>query len=203
MLLTVRPASAHNHFELDVALGYRILGGVDLEDPDPNDGVSSDRVSFDSSPVWGLILGYRVRRDAFIYLNYTRQDTTLRLTPGGQAVSTESGGVGVDTVQLGGNIERTMGRFVPYLGMSVGLSHLGAQNRSARDEWDFTFAFDGGVKFDITSWLHLRALGRLPVTFYGGNSSVLCVSGADCLVKLDGEPSIQLEALGGIGISFL
>jgi hypothetical protein len=198
ILLTVRPASAHNHFELDVALGYRLFGGIDTGDPTP-----AGRISFDSSPVWGPVFGYRIRRDAFVYLNYTRQETTARFTPAGQALSTESGEIAVDTVQFGGNVERTYGRFVPYLGISIGFAHLGPRNRTARDEWNFTFAFDGGLKFDITPWLHLRALGRLPVTFYGGESSVLCLSGAGCLVKLDGEPSIQLEALGAIGVSFL
>jgi hypothetical protein len=199
-VLGVRPAVAHEHFEVDLALGYRAFGGVDIPDTSPG---GKGFVSLDGSFVWSPIVGYRVRRDAFLFLNYTRQETTARFTPSQDALSSLSGGVAQDSIQFGGTVEKTLGRFVPYLGLSVGVLRLSAIGRSARDEWNFSAAFDGGLKFDVTRWLHLRVLGRLPLTFYGGKSSVLCLRADNCLVELDGQPSFQAEVLGGLGFSFL
>lgn len=198
-LLLTEPVAAHEHVEVDLALGYRILGGVDIT----RDGTdATDHVSFDGSPVWGPIIGYRVRKDAFLFVNYTRQETTARLTPDGFATSTASGGLAIDSFQFGGNVEKTYGRFVPYLGLSVGVVRLSALRRSARDEWNFSAAFDGGLKIDLARWVHLRFLARLPLSFYGSQSSTLCLESANCLVRLDGQPSLQAELLGGLGVSF-
>jgi hypothetical protein len=201
-VLGVRPAAAHEHFEVDLALGYRALGGVDTIETEtsPDD---PGFVGLDGSFVWSPIVGYRVRHDAFLFLSYTRQETTARFTPNGSALSTSSGGLAQDSIQFGGTVEKTAGRFVPYLGLSVGVLRLSALGRAARDEWDFSATLEGGLKFDVARWLHLRLLGRLPLTFYGGKSSVLCLTGDNCLVELDGQPSIQAEVLGGIGVSFL
>jgi hypothetical protein len=200
-LLWGRSADAHHKIELDLTAGYRGFGGVDIIESEAVNG--DGRVSFDGSFVWGPIVGYRVRRDAFIFLNYTRQDTTARFTPKDSALSTLAGGLSIDSFQFGGNVEKTMGRFVPYLGVTVGVARLAPRGRAARDEWNFSAAFDGGVKLDISKWLHLRLLARLPFSFYGGQSSTLCLTSDNCLVKLDGEPSLQAEILGGIGVSFL
>lgn len=189
------PAAAHKPFEVDAALGYRFGGALDVDS-----GGTEGRVTLDGAPAFTGIFGYRIQPNGFIFINYSRQSTTARYRSDDLATTGQTG-LSTEYLQFGGNLEVTRGRWVPYLGFSIGATRLAATDMGG-DEWRFSAVVDGGVKFDITEWLHLRLLGRLPFTFVSGESEVFCVVPGGCLVTLDGTPLIQGEVYGGVGLSF-
>ena len=197
-LITVIPlsASAHNKFEVDALLGYRLGGAVDV-----GKGDDAGELTFDGAPSLGFILGYRAQPDGFAFLSYSRQQTSAEfdLDNDGDNAADFSTSVSVESFQLGGNLESTHGIFVPYLGASVGLTRLTSLDDN-NDKFFFAAAFDGGVKLDIHEHVHLRFLGRIPITFAKG--SFLC--GAEGACRRANELSLftQLELMAGVGASF-
>ncbi|OQX66523.1 MAG: hypothetical protein B6A08_17505 [Sorangiineae bacterium NIC37A_2] len=194
-------AAAHHRFEIGAVLGYRVGGHVGAAE----DSETLGNYSFDGAPAYGALFAYRVRPDGLIFLSYERQETQARFTPSGLASSVAQAGVSIEYFQFGGSVERAYGRtvrFVPYMGASVGLARLAALGRNVPDEWAFAPVLDGGFKIELLPWLHLRAAARLPISFFGTESAVLCLTGSNCTVGVDRAPRFQFDMLGGIGASF-
>ena len=63
-------------------------------------------------------------------------------------------------------------------------------------------AIEAGMKIPVTSFMHVRLLGRLPVTLMTGKTEILCIEPHGCGVSLDGKPLVQFELMGGLGVSF-
>jgi hypothetical protein len=189
------PTTASADFELDAALGYRFGGESDVE----ADGAEG-RVSIDDDAAFTAIAGYQIQHDGMVYLSYTRQDSTLDYLSDDLEVREETR-LTTDVIQFGGNLQVPRGRAVPYLGFSLGATRFAAVDLDY-DDWAFSMALDGGVKLRITDWLHLRALGRLPLTFVTSESESFCVSGVGCVVRVSGGPVVQGEFYGGFGVGF-
>jgi len=192
-LLLASPASAQNRVELDAGLGFRFGGGADVE----AEGAEG-RVTIGDEAAFTAILGYAVQPNGKVFLNYTRQASTLTYlsddlqTRGDTPFTT-------DVIQFGGNLELPRGRVVPYLGFSIGATRFGAVDL---DSWAFSMALDGGVRVDLTEWLHLRMLGRIPMTFATSEAGAFCVSPVGCVVLVSGGPIVQGEVFGTLGLSF-
>lgn len=191
-------AKAHNPFEVDVAAGYRLPGGVDVEqlDADGNE-VGEGRLQADGSVVLSGTLGYRIQPDGFIYLTYSRTQTTFRFEADDTGTDFSNEGT-LEYFQFGGNVETTNGIFVPYLGFSVGLGRLASLGGGGSRVF-FAPVLDGGLKIDLHEHVHLRFVGRLPVLF--ARKDIFC-SGASCAHSTVLRPLAQLEVLGGVGVSF-
>jgi len=197
LLLLAAPAGAQQagRFELDAAIGYRFGGGADVEAEGAEGRVTlSDEVAFTA------IAGYRVQPNGTVYLNYTRQVSTLRYlsddlqTTGEEPFST-------DVVNFGGSLELPRGRVVPYMGFSIGATRFASLDLGY-DSWAFSMALDGGVRVDITEWLHLRFLGRIPMTFVTSEAGAFCVSPVGCVILVSGGPIVQGEVYAGFGFTF-
>lgn len=200
-------AQADDHkFEIDVTGGYRFGGtlGVDLDDYPDDDENTEDRdadgrVSVDSSPVFGGILGYRIQQNGFIFLSYSRQATTVRYRPDDPSLEILETDASLEYFQFGGNLQTVRGRFTPYFGFSLGMGRFASLDEGS-DNFRFSIAFDGGVKVRIFDFLHLRLLTRLPITFTAGK--VYCYTGAGCAFVTNASPFVQGEVQGGLGLSF-
>ncbi|GEM_PF-833154 len=188
-----------HRLELDATVGGRFGGALDVDLDHSTEGKISGRVSVDSSAVYGGILSYRVQRNGFFFLNYSRQDTTIRFRPNFVDLDSKASSGSIEYFQAGGNLEATRGRVTPYFGVSVGASRFSSRESSG-DAWRFTAALDGGVKFRLLSFLHLRLLGRVPFTFSGGE--LYCYTGYGCAVVSDGAPFVQGEIQAAIGLDF-
>jgi hypothetical protein len=55
------------------------------------------------------------------------------------------------------------------------------------------------LKIEITPFLYLRVLGRMPVTFPSGD--MYCFSGRGCAVALHGQALVQGEFQGGLTLA--
>lgn len=195
LLLLAPPLAAEKRFDLDAALGFRFGGGADVETGD-EDG----HVTIDEGVAFTAIAAYRIESRGTVYLSYTRQDSTLRYISDDLATRGDTP-FSTDVVHFGGNLEFPRGPVVPYLGFSLGVTRFGAAELGVAS-WAFSTALDGGVKLDVTEWLHLRLLGRIPFTFATSEAGAFCVSPAGCLVLVSGGPIVQGEVYGGLGFSF-
>lgn len=185
---------AHNQFEVDATAGYRLGGGA---------GVTIEGqegwIGFDGAPSYGGIFGYRLQPDGFVFLSYSRQQAALTYT--GDAGASATSGVSVEYLHFGGNIETTRGRLTPYIGVSVGATRFADLSGNSGQQWFFSAALDGGVKFEVHEFVHLRLLGRLPFTVLSSDATVLCPGGG-CVAAPEGQPMVQVELQGGVGVSF-
>jgi len=195
-LVFLAPAAhAQNPIELDAALGFRFGGGADVEAEGAEGRVTiADEVAFTA------IAGYRVQPNGTVYLNYTRQVSTLRYLSDDLQTTAETP-FSTDVVQFGGNLEVPRGRAVPYMGFSLGATRFASLD-DGYDSWAFSMALDGGLRVDITDWFHLRVLGRIPMTFATSEAGAFCVSPVGCVLLVSGGPIVQGEVYGGFGFTF-
>lgn len=182
-------------FEAAVVGGYRWGGNSDIEK-----GGQDGRITAEGDPAFGASIGVRTEPDGVIYVWYSRQSTTLTLRPRGASGPFPTRDVTFEYLHFGGYVEGEYGPSIPYLGLSVGLTRMDADDVGS--EWRFSAAAEIGFKLPITSFLHLRLLGRAPVTFMTGNTEVYCITPQGCGVSLVAKPIAQVEVLGGVGVNF-
>jgi hypothetical protein len=196
LLLLAAPAGAQaGRFELDAAVGYRFGGGADVEAQG-----AEGRVTIGDEAAFTAIAGYRVQPNGTVYLNYTRQLSTLRYISDDLATTGEEP-FSTDVVGFGGSLELPRGRVVPYMGFSIGATRFASLDLGY-DSWAFSMALDGGLRVDITEWFHLRFLGRIPMTFATSEAGAFCVSPVGCVVLVSGGPIVQGEVYAGFGLTF-
>lgn len=181
--------------EAAVVGGYRWGGSGDIEEPGQNGSIEAD-----SALAWGGTVGVRTQPDGLVVLWYSRQETTLQLRPAGATAPYAARDVTFEYFHFGGVIEGEYGPSIPYIGLSVGLTRMGAAD--VGPEWRFSTALELGLKLPITSFLHLRLLGRAPVTFMTGSTEIYCLTPVGCNVSLTAKPIAQVELLGGLGVNF-
>lgn len=193
-------ALAHNQFELTAGAGYRLPFGVDLgRVNEDGDFVEKGRLAFEGAPVVTGIAGYRLQRDGFIYLSYTRglHDVSFEDADADSGFTFRGSRV-VEYYQFGGNVEMTRGRFVPYMGFSLGLGRI-ASVGGGDGRLFFSPVLDPGLKIDLHEHIHLRLMARVPIMMT--NKDVVC-SDAGCVHADQISPVAQLELLGGLVVSF-
>lgn len=197
---TVAPAAhAHNQFELTAGAGYRLPFGVDMgRVNEDGEFVEEGRLSFEGAPIFTAIAGYRLQRDGFIYLSYTRGVHDVTYKDADLDGFAFSGSRVVEYYQFGGNVEITRGRFVPYMGVSLGLGRV-ASVGGGDGRLFFSPVLDPGFKIDLHEHIHLRFMARVPIMMT--NKDVVC-SDAGCVHAEQISPIAQLELLGGLVVSF-
>lgn len=191
-------AAEDHQFELDATIGTRFGGALEV-DLNSTDGDIPGRITADTSIAFGGIASYRFQSNGFVFINFSRQETEIRFRPSAvdqEAVQTSGA---IDYLQLGGNLEVTRGSLTPYIGFSIGAAHF-ASHDDGGDSWRFAGALDGGVKFRLLPFLHLRLLGRLPITLVDGE--LYCYTGYGCAVLSRGAPFVQGEVQIGVGLDF-
>jgi len=194
-------ASAHNDIEFAAHGGYGFTGShnVDFDGfADPQDG----SLSFDPAPIYGALVGYRLEKEGFIYLSYSRQETTAYYRTRGNLDVDSSRGISFDYFQFGGYLESWRGPFAPFMGASIGLNRVAALGGAPGQDFFFGGVLEAGVKLELTHNIHLRLTGRLPITFINGESSAFCTGAAGCISILKADPLVQGQALLGVGFGF-
>lgn len=185
-------------FEVNVTGGYRFRGSADIDEAEQR---QEGRVRYGDGAAFGASVGYRTEPNGFIYAWYSQMQTELR------TFSTATDGIvgqrdlTIHYLQFGGYLEGEYGPTLPYLGLSVGATLL-APSDDVGAEVRPSGAVEAGMKIPVTDFLHLRLLGRLPVTLMTGSTQIFCVEPHGCKVSLDGKPIVQFELMGGLGVSF-
>ncbi len=197
------PVWAHETFEVDITGGYafgtRLEASQENVDGELREGDGDFRL--DGGFAFSGIFGYRMQPNGFIYLSYTRQQTTADYQATGATGVDLNTSASLEYFQFGGNVEMTRGIFVPYIGVSLGLARLAALGEVGEgSRLFFTPVIDGGVKIDLHRHVHLRFLGRMPAVFT--SKELFCITGAGCAVVTKVKPMAQLQLHAGIGVSF-
>ena len=66
----------------------------------------------------------------------------------------------------------------------------------------FNLSLEGGLRYELNSWLHFRALARLPMTLLTKESNVFCFEDQSCAVSLNTSPLVQGDFQMGLGLRF-
>jgi hypothetical protein len=169
-----------------------------LVDPDEA-SLGEGRLKVDGGLAFSGILGYRAQSDGFIYVSYSRQQTTLTYTSDDAAIAPFADGGTIEYFQFGGNVQFTRGLFTPYVGASIGPVRF-ASFGDADSRLYFAPVLDSGVKLDLHENVHLRLLGRVPLVLL--TKEVFCVDSTGCVQANSPRVLVQLEVHAGIGVSF-
>jgi len=129
-------------------------------------------LKFDDGPNYGFGLDVAIQRGVFVELNYTHNQTSVRLQrfngPNEQLFD-----MNTHYFQLGAQYEFKTSpkqKAFPYTIASLGATLFDAKDASRTDEWRFSVAFGGGGKFYLSDKIGLRLQVRLlmPLIFSGG-----------------------------------
>src|SRR5690606_34138944 len=196
----VSRARAHNDFEFTAAAGYRLPFGADMNLEDTGGGdLEKGRLTFDGGMIFTGMAAYRLRPDGFIYLSYTRGLHQVEFAGSAEGIGFDfTGSRTVEYFQFGGNVDMTRGRFVPYMGVSLGVGRVGPGGGNDARLF-FAPVLDPGIKLDLHEHVHLRLMGRVPLLF--ANKDIVCVA-EGCAHANKVTPLPQVEILGGVGVSF-
>lgn len=186
-------ALAHHRYEITGAFGGALGSRLGVGETGSRGDVGSG-----INPLYLVQLGIRTELDGFAVLSLTHQDLTLGYRASGTEKDTASLALTRQDLGLGGYLEHTYGKWVPYLGAQFGVTRFAASG--FEDEYRPLLLVDGGVKYDLSEIVQLRFLARAPMTVVTAESRILCVSPASCNEPFNGTPYFQLQA--GLGATF-
>jgi hypothetical protein len=198
---TVGPAAATDPLEPDHAQ-ITGLGGVQWGGALH---AAEGRVEIDSAPTYTVQAAVRTQEDGFVVLSYTRQSTVARIRfddgrPGSRF------DLDVGYLQLGGELDvKRYRHLVPFIGLTLGATHLTPREPGAWTEWFFSGTATAGARIPITKNFGLRTQLRLLATLISGDTSVYCVSsgGAACALSIDDAAGfVQGDLTAGLYVAF-
>jgi opacity protein-like surface antigen len=190
IVLLLQLNSATAKVEISPMVGYRIGGEF-------NSNITDSSVKFDESDIKGFVLDFDYNKYQQITFLYSQQKSRIRQFT--QGAETDSFDVDIDYYQIGGNQIWIKGKMRPFFGVTVGITHLSAENRSSTSK--LSFSLGGGSKFFITENLAFMLGVRTYATLMGNGSSLFCGNNG-CAVSVSGTGFLQLEANAGVTLRF-
>jgi opacity protein-like surface antigen len=177
-------------FEFIPFVGHRFGGS--LEDVN-----SFETRDLDSAYNWGFIVGHYAGDTTRYELLYSHQDTKLAdSTDPNDAFDLE-----VHYLHLGGTVDISQNRFIPYFSGGLGMTHLNPVGYGFDEETRFSLSLGGGLKWYPTDSLGLRFEVRGYGTVSDGSGSLFCSSG-DCNLRFKGDLMSQFETNLGLILRF-
>ena len=197
-LLLAAPAGAQesHDFELTPFVAYRI--GGDFEDSE-----TDEEFDLDDSEAFGLIFNIRAKPQGQWEILYAQQSTEVDTA--GSFVATESIDLDVQYFQLGGTYLYDGDRVLPFIALTLGVTHFDPQFADLDSENYFSASFGGGIKMHLTERLGMRLEGRVYSTFLESDSRIFCSSNlgaGECLIQASGTTFNQWEARAGLVFRF-
>lgn len=159
-------------------------------------------LKFDDGPNYGFGLDVAIQRGVFVELNYTHNQTSVRLQrfngPNEQLFD-----MNTHYFQIGAQYEFRRSpkqKAFPYTLATLGATLFDAKDPSLSDEWRFSVAFGGGGKFYLSNKIGIRLQARmlLPMTFSGGG--MWCGSGGCGAGVGAWTPLVQFDFTAGVFI---
>lgn len=163
------------------------------------------KVSLDSAPAYTFQAGVRVQEDGFVALSYTLQPTraTASFDDGRPNQRFD---LDVGLIQFAGELEFAAPLpIIPFIGLSVGATHLTPHGSGGETQWFFSGTATAGAKWPITKHIGLRTHARFIGTLVSSDTSFVCVSngGATCVISVsDTKGILQGDIVAGLYISF-
>lgn len=180
--------SQSSDLELTPLIGYR----ADIEIQDQTTDESND---INASNSMGFLLNWPSGPNTQWELLYSLQQTDA-------GVSSLSRNVDLDIhyLHIGGIylLEEEAGA-TPYLGFTLGMTHIDPSGFDSEDF--FSFAFAGGLKFFPSEHIGIRLDARAYGTIITGSGSIFC-SGGSCAARFRSDGIWQYEASLGLIVRF-
>ena len=129
-------------------------------------------LQFKDGPNYGFGLDIGIQRGVFVELNYTHNQTSVRLKRF-NGFNEDLFDMNTHYFQIGAQYEFRKSpkqKAFPYTLATLGATLFDAKDPSLTDEWRFSVAFGVGGKFYLSDKIGLRLQTRLlmPLTFSGG-----------------------------------
>ena len=159
-------------------------------------------VSFNDGLNYGGGIDVAIQRNTFVELNYTFNQTTVRLRRF-NGINENLFDMNTHYFQVGSHYEFKKSpkqKAYPYALVTLGAVLFDAQDPKISDEWRFSVSFGGGGKINLSKAIGLRLQGRilLPMTFSGGG--MWCGTGG-CSVGAAGWITlVQFDFTAGVFI---
>lgn len=189
-------AAGQTRLEITPLYGIRLGGSVDLEE-----GSTYDRLELRDGGAAGILIGYDLRNDGSLELQWTRQDSELVGARQGQA-NTPLVDLSIDQIRLNGLYLWQMDRLRPFLLFGMGATVFDPDS-GYHSETRFSGALGGGVKIDLMKQGGLRLDARWTPTVISSDSAFLCSgggSGLSCTAASSGNVMSQWEFTAGLMI---
>ena len=193
------PAAAQDisfKFEITPFTAYRIGGQFDEKGGD-------GQFELNESDAQGIMLNIRANPNGTWELLYARQDTEVDT----QALFATDPILDLDVeyFQFGGTYLFDGENTLPFIALTLGVTHFDPQPPEFGSESYFSASFGGGVQLNATKRIGVRIEGRVFTTFIESDSDIFCssVGGAGtCLIQVDGTTLTQWEARAGLVFRF-
>ncbi len=197
-LALAMPAGAQENFDFELTpfAAYRI--GGDFEDDE-----TGEEFDLDDSEAFGLIFNIRAKPQGQWEILYAQQSTEVDTA--GTFVASESIDLDVRYFQLGGTYLYDGDRVLPFIALTIGVTHFDPEFSDLDSETYFSASFGGGIKMDLSQRVGVRLEGRVYSTFLESNSRIFCSSdagGGQCLIESSGTTLNQWEARAGLVFRF-
>ncbi len=179
--------------EITPFYGYRF--GGEFEDADTG-------AEFDirDSPCWGGMLGIPLSKISRIEFYYSRQETELR-SEDDLFASTKLFDLDVDYYHLGSTLILPEGPWQPFVGVTIGATHLDPDAPDTDSLTDFSIGINGGVRFVPTDHFGVYLAGRGLFTAMEGDVAFRSESGATT-VRINSDGFWQVELQAGLIFAF-
>jgi opacity protein-like surface antigen len=185
-------------FDITAFGGYQLNGDV---------STNGGSLNIDDSPAFGGELDVRLHPLGSLELMYEYTKPNARFVSISSLFpSSGTFGVASHYFQLGGMHVRQMGRFEPYLGLTLGAALYvpdsiplsGGGTATANDTWRFAMTLNAGTKIWMTPNLGLRFDIRMLMPILFSSGGFYYGSGGSGLAASGGIPSLQFAFTGGL-----
>lgn len=183
-------------FELTPYAAYRMGGDFEENDTD-------EEYDLDDSEAFGLILNIRAKPQGQWEILYAQQSTDVDTA--GTVAATDSIDLDVKYFQLGGTYIYDGDKVLPFIALTLGVTHFDPQFADLDSENYFSGSFGGGIKVSLSERLGMRLEGRVYSTFLENDSRIFCSSSfgvGECLIEASGTTFNQWEARAGLVFRF-
>jgi hypothetical protein len=183
-------------FEITPFTAYRIGGQFDEKDGD-------GQFELNESGAQGITLNINANPNGQYELLYARQDTEVDTQ--GLFATDPVMDLDVEYFQFGGTYLFDGENTLPFIALTLGVTHFDPQPAEFDSESYFSASFGGGVQLNATKRIGVRIEGRVFTTLIESDSDIFCSSAGGagaCLIQVDGTTLTQWEARVGLVFRF-
>ena len=159
-------------------------------------------IQFESSPNARGILGFEIEDQLQLEISYTRQFSRLEFrsidvnTPDDEVDASLEyfhGGVTYDFID---------DKLSPFLGVSLGATHVNPDRQGADSETRFSMNLLGGGKLELSDRFGARVQATLMGTYLNSTGGMFCGGGGGCYANVSGQTMLQGDFSAGLIIYF-
>ncbi|MBD1389211.1 outer membrane beta-barrel protein [Neiella sp. HB171785] len=132
-----------------------------------------------------------------LYLAQTETDLVIK---DAESADKTTSNMDIRYYHIGGvnEIEYSDSNFVPYVGATIGMTSFKPDDYDSENE--FSFGFNGGLKWFASDWVGARFDARAIGTTVGSDTTIFCNGG--CIAKIDGGVWWQYQFTAGMFVRF-